>query len=123
MDADPRPPAPDPMSRRTRAREARRTLWEDAKNLPNMLTFLRILMIPAVLVLLDRGAPRDCYWAAWVYALAAITDLLDGWLARYQGLVSVLGKFLDPSPTSSSSSRRWCGWCRWAASPPGPWCS
>src|SRR6185312_12704972 len=62
----------------------------------NMLTFLRILMIPAVLVLLDRGAPRDCYWAAWVYALAAITDLLDGWLARYQGLVSILGKFLDP---------------------------
>ena len=68
MDADNRKPgAPDPLSplsplsRRTRAREARRTLWEDAKNLPNMLTFLRILMIPAVLVLLDRGAPRDCY--------------------------------------------------------------
>jgi CDP-diacylglycerol--glycerol-3-phosphate 3-phosphatidyltransferase len=61
-----------------------------------MLTFLRILMIPAVLVLLSRGSPRDCYWAAWVYALAAITDLLDGWLARRQGLVSVLGKFLDP---------------------------
>jgi CDP-diacylglycerol--glycerol-3-phosphate 3-phosphatidyltransferase len=97
MDADNRKPVPlDPLSRRTRAREARRTLWEDAKNLPNMLTFLRILMIPAVLVLLDRGAPRDCYWAAWVYALAAITDLLDGWLARRQGLVSVLGKFLDP---------------------------
>lgn len=97
MDAErPRLPSQDPLSRRTRAREARRTLWEDAKNLPNMLTFLRILMIPAVLVLLDRGAPRDCYWAAWVYALAAITDLLDGWLARYQGLVSVLGKFLDP---------------------------
>jgi CDP-diacylglycerol---glycerol-3-phosphate 3-phosphatidyltransferase len=74
----------------------RKTLWEDARNLPNMLTFLRILMIPAVLLLLSRGAPRDCYWAAWVYALAAITDLLDGWLARRQGLVSVLGKFLDP---------------------------
>jgi len=97
MDADNRKPIPlDPLSRRTRAREARRTLWEDARNLPNTLTFLRILMIPAVLVLLDRGAPRDCYWAAWVYALAAITDLLDGWLARRQGLVSVLGKFLDP---------------------------
>jgi len=46
--------------------------------------------------LLDRGAPRDCYWAAWVYALAAITDLLDGWLARRRGLVTVIGKFLDP---------------------------
>jgi len=34
--------------------------------------------------------------AAAVYALAAITDMLDGWLARRQNLVSVLGKFLDP---------------------------
>ncbi len=74
----------------------RRTLWEDARNLPNLLTFLRVLMIPVVLVLLDRGAPRDCYWAAWVYALAAITDLLDGWLARRSGLVTMIGKFLDP---------------------------
>ncbi|MSP26292.1 MAG: CDP-diacylglycerol--glycerol-3-phosphate 3-phosphatidyltransferase [Myxococcales bacterium] len=78
-----------------RARE-RRDLWQDAKNLPNLLTFLRVLMIPAVLVLLDQANPRACYWAAIVYALAAITDLLDGWLARRQGLESVLGKFLDP---------------------------
>lgn len=74
----------------------RKTFWEDAKNIPNLLTFARILMIPAVLVLLSRGAPRDCYWAAWVFALAGITDIVDGWLARRQGLVSVLGKFLDP---------------------------
>jgi CDP-diacylglycerol--glycerol-3-phosphate 3-phosphatidyltransferase len=81
--------------REQRAKE-RRTLWEDARNLPNLLTFLRILMIPAVLVLLERGSPRHCFWAGVVYALAAITDMLDGWLARRQGLVSVLGKFLDP---------------------------
>lgn len=74
----------------------RKTLWQDARNVPNLLTFLRILMIPVVLVLLDRGSPRDCFWAAGVYALAALTDMLDGWLARRQGLVSVLGKFLDP---------------------------
>ena len=84
--------------KKLRARRAhdRRTLWEDAKNLPNLLTFLRILMIPAVLVFLESGSPRDCFWAAIVYSLAAITDMLDGWLARRQGLVSVLGKFLDP---------------------------
>ncbi len=76
--------------------QRRRTLWEDARNLPNLLTFARILMIPAVLLLLARGAPRDCFWAAGVYSLAAITDMLDGYLARRQGLVSVLGKFLDP---------------------------
>ncbi|NUO51992.1 MAG: CDP-diacylglycerol--glycerol-3-phosphate 3-phosphatidyltransferase, partial [Polyangiaceae bacterium] len=81
---------------RERKRQERKTLWEDAKNLPNLLTFARIIMIPAVLVLLNRGTPRDCIYAAIVYALAAITDALDGYLARRQGLVSVLGKFLDP---------------------------
>ena len=84
------------LSLRSLRAHRRRTLWEDARNLPNLLTFLRVLMIPAVLLLLNRGAPRDCYWAAWVYALAAITDLLDGWLARRSGLVTVIGKFLDP---------------------------
>ena len=83
-------------ARRERARKSRRTLWEDARGLPNLLTFARVVMIPIVLVLLDRGTPRACYWAACVYGLAAITDALDGWLARRQGLVSVLGKFLDP---------------------------
>jgi CDP-diacylglycerol--glycerol-3-phosphate 3-phosphatidyltransferase len=86
----------DRTERREAARKNRKTLWEDAKNLPNLLTFTRILMIPVVLVLLGRGTPRDCYWAAAVYSLAAITDAIDGWLARRQGLVSVLGKFLDP---------------------------
>lgn len=84
------------LARRSQRAKDRRTLWEDAKNLPNLLTFLRILMIPLVLVLLERGGPSDCIWAAVVYSLAAITDLLDGWLARRRGLVSVLGKFLDP---------------------------
>ena len=84
------------MSKRSLKALRRKTLWQDAKNLPNLLTFARIVMIPAVLVLLSRGSPRDCFWASLVYALAAITDFFDGWLARRQGLVSVLGKFLDP---------------------------
>ncbi|HHH30089.1 MAG TPA: CDP-diacylglycerol--glycerol-3-phosphate 3-phosphatidyltransferase [Polyangiaceae bacterium] len=84
------------LALKERRKQERRTLWEDARNLPNLLTFLRILMIPAVLVFLEWGSPRDCYWAAVIYSLAAITDVLDGWLARRQGLVSVLGKFLDP---------------------------
>lgn len=85
-----------PRSPRSLRAHRRRTLWSDARNIPNLLTFLRVLMIPLVLVLLGRGAPRDCYWAAWVYSGAAITDLLDGWLARRQGLVTIIGKFLDP---------------------------
>jgi CDP-diacylglycerol--glycerol-3-phosphate 3-phosphatidyltransferase len=101
--ADPRSPASRRAQRkahRQRLREQKRlerkTLWKDAKNLPNLLTFGRIVMIPIVLLLLSRGTPHDCFWAALVYSLAAITDALDGWLARRQGLVSVLGKFLDP---------------------------
>jgi CDP-diacylglycerol--glycerol-3-phosphate 3-phosphatidyltransferase len=74
----------------------RRTLREDALNLPNLLTMARIAAIPLVLVLLDRGGPRDCFWAALLFAAAAVTDLLDGYLARKRGQVSVLGKFLDP---------------------------
>lgn len=76
--------------------ERRRSLKQDALNLPNLLTMGRVAIIPLVLLLLDRGTPRDCAWAAIVYGAAAITDLLDGYLARRMNVVSVLGKFLDP---------------------------
>ena len=74
----------------------RTTIREDAINLPNLLTFLRIALIPVVLVLISHGTPEASFWAAIVYGVTAITDFLDGWLARRRGLVSVLGKFLDP---------------------------
>jgi CDP-diacylglycerol--glycerol-3-phosphate 3-phosphatidyltransferase len=72
------------------------TLKQDALNIPNLLTFARILIIPLVLWLLDRGAPSDCVVAALIYSAAALTDLLDGYLARRMNIVSLLGKFLDP---------------------------
>jgi CDP-diacylglycerol--glycerol-3-phosphate 3-phosphatidyltransferase len=82
---------------RASMRQQRRTaLKQDAFNIPNLLTFGRILVIPLVLWLLGRGTPADCVWAAIVYALACLTDLIDGWLARKLGIVSVLGKFMDP---------------------------
>jgi CDP-diacylglycerol---glycerol-3-phosphate 3-phosphatidyltransferase len=85
-----------PSQRAKSRRSRRRSLREDALNLPNLLTFARIIVIPLVLALLDRGGPRDCFWAALLFAGAAITDFLDGYLARKRNLVSVLGKFLDP---------------------------
>jgi len=81
---------------RPKAAPRARSLKTDALNLPNLLTMGRILVIPLVLWLLDQGTPKDCIYAALVYSAAAITDLLDGWLARRMGIVSVLGKFLDP---------------------------
>lgn len=73
-----------------------RGLKEDAFNLPNIITMFRVVMIPIVMVLLQEGTPVMNYWAGWVYTAATITDALDGYLARKQGLVSVVGKFLDP---------------------------
>ena len=65
-------------------------------NLPNTLTWLRILMIPGVVILFYMPF-RWAYPAAGVgFALAGITDSLDGYFARKMGLTSRLGAFLDP---------------------------
>lgn len=72
------------------------TLRQEMFNLPNSLTMARIVAIPLVLVFIWRGEPRDCIIAGWIYAAATLTDFFDGWLARRQGLVTIMGKFLDP---------------------------
>ena len=72
------------------------SLKQEVLNVPNLLTIARVAIIPLVIVLLDRGTPSDCIWAALVYSAAAITDLIDGYLARRWNIVTVLGKFLDP---------------------------
>ncbi|HEY3817585.1 MAG TPA: CDP-diacylglycerol--glycerol-3-phosphate 3-phosphatidyltransferase [Polyangiaceae bacterium] len=82
--------SPDP------ARPNRRTLAQDALNIPNLLTMGRVVAIPFFVWLLDTPTPIRGFWACIVFTLAAITDLLDGYLARKLGVVSVLGKFLDP---------------------------
>lgn len=69
---------------------------EEFLNVPNMLTLLRIAAIPVVMLLIWKGEPEDCVYAGWTYAMATVTDFWDGWLARRQGLVTVMGKFLDP---------------------------
>ncbi|HEX5100384.1 MAG TPA: CDP-diacylglycerol--glycerol-3-phosphate 3-phosphatidyltransferase [Polyangiaceae bacterium] len=92
----PPPPAKKPRPTRAERKRRRRSMSEDAFNLPNLLTMGRMVVIPLVLLLIDRGSPKDCWWAALVYSAAALTDLIDGWLARRMHVVSVLGKFLDP---------------------------
>ncbi|MGB5809722.1 MAG: CDP-diacylglycerol--glycerol-3-phosphate 3-phosphatidyltransferase [Polyangiales bacterium] len=74
----------------------RSSIRQDAINLPNLLTMLRIALIPVVLWLLADGTPEANFWAAMVYIGTALTDLVDGYLARRWGQISVLGKFLDP---------------------------
>ncbi|MSN25680.1 MAG: CDP-diacylglycerol--glycerol-3-phosphate 3-phosphatidyltransferase [Geobacter sp.] len=65
-------------------------------NLPNILTMTRIAAIPLLAVLLLSPSRNSGFWAAAVFALASITDWLDGYLARRMGIVTVFGKFLDP---------------------------
>jgi CDP-diacylglycerol--glycerol-3-phosphate 3-phosphatidyltransferase len=76
--------------------QRRRSMTEDALNIPNLLTMGRVVMIPLFIWFLDKDTPKDGFWAALVFTVAAITDMLDGYLARKLDIVSVLGKFLDP---------------------------
>jgi CDP-diacylglycerol--glycerol-3-phosphate 3-phosphatidyltransferase len=62
----------------------------------NFLTVARIIMIPMVVVLFYLPYPWASPAAAIVFILAAITDSLDGYLARKLGQTSALGAFLDP---------------------------
>ena len=71
-------------------------LKKEFLNLPNILTMARILAIPFFIVFTWHGDPRSSLYAAIIFGLASATDFLDGWLARRQGLVTVVGKFLDP---------------------------
>jgi CDP-diacylglycerol--glycerol-3-phosphate 3-phosphatidyltransferase len=65
-------------------------------NLPISLTLLRIFFVPIVVVLLlTKGGNMDL-WAVAVFLLAAVTDLLDGYLARKRRQITTLGILLDP---------------------------
>ncbi len=75
-------------------------------NVANMLTMLRLVLVPVFVVALFAGDVPDeaegldvspwRYVATAVFALAAVTDRLDGWVARRYGLVTDFGKIVDP---------------------------
>ena len=64
--------------------------------LPNLITFGRILLIPAVLAFIDNESAARSFVAMLLFGLSAISDIVDGYLARRLGRVSLLGKFFDP---------------------------
>ncbi len=65
-------------------------------NLPNVLTLVRILLIPVFVMLLLDPTPDRSLAAAIVFVIAAVTDLLDGYVARKTGQITKLGRLLDP---------------------------
>jgi CDP-diacylglycerol---glycerol-3-phosphate 3-phosphatidyltransferase len=65
-------------------------------NVPNVLTLLRILLVPVLVVALLSAAPNGSALAAAVFALAAVTDGLDGYIARSRKDITTFGKVMDP---------------------------
>jgi CDP-diacylglycerol--glycerol-3-phosphate 3-phosphatidyltransferase len=65
-------------------------------NVPTLLTIGRVAIIPLMLLLLAFDHPQFRHCAAILFVIAAITDWLDGWLARRWNQTSRFGEFLDP---------------------------
>jgi CDP-diacylglycerol--glycerol-3-phosphate 3-phosphatidyltransferase len=65
-------------------------------NVPNVLTLLRILAVPVIVVALLGETPNGDALAAGVFALAAFTDGLDGYIARRRQDITTFGKLVDP---------------------------
>ncbi len=65
-------------------------------NIPNTLTLLRIIAVPVVVVALLAEVPNGDLWAGIVFAIAACTDGLDGYIARRRDQVTTFGKLMDP---------------------------
>ena len=65
-------------------------------NLPNLLTLARVAAVPLIVIIMLSDTREAGLWAAAIFGAAAVTDFIDGWLARKWGVVTVLGKFLDP---------------------------
>ncbi|WP_112662696.1 CDP-diacylglycerol--glycerol-3-phosphate 3-phosphatidyltransferase [Microvirga flavescens] len=96
-----------------------------AFNLPNMLTYGRLVAVPLVVALMFW--PED-HWSRWaalgIFALAAITDYFDGYFARAYAQQSALGRMLDPiadkllvaaSLLMLVADKTIHGWALWAA--------
>jgi len=65
-------------------------------NLPNSLTLLRIFLVPLLVAVLLTELPDKEYWGLGIFLLAALTDLMDGIIARRTNRITVTGTLLDP---------------------------
>jgi CDP-diacylglycerol--glycerol-3-phosphate 3-phosphatidyltransferase len=91
MSVDERPVAPPPAAPASLT-PAQERFW----NLPNTITVLRTGVVPVLLLLPVFPGETGSTVIAWCFIVAAVTDLVDGWLARRGKQVTRIGKLLDP---------------------------
>lgn len=65
-------------------------------NLPNRLTILRIILVPIFVVVVLLRVKYGDFFAALIFSVAAVTDTLDGYIARRYNMVTRFGKLMDP---------------------------
>jgi CDP-diacylglycerol--glycerol-3-phosphate 3-phosphatidyltransferase len=65
-------------------------------NLPNKVSFFRFLLIPVILMILYSEIEHSVYYAIILFIIAAITDAIDGYIARSRDMITDFGKFIDP---------------------------
>jgi cardiolipin synthase len=71
-------------------------LTGDKFSWPNIISYLRIVLIPLFIYLLTIKTASAWMWALIIFAIASLTDFIDGWLARKLKQESEFGKFIDP---------------------------
>ncbi len=98
VDPDPDPDAADPSD--PEATDPGESVEQEPHwfNLPNLLTFLRALLVPVILWLLavDWEGDTARWWAFGIFVFAALTDSVDGWVARRYHGVTRWGQLADP---------------------------
>jgi len=79
-----------------RVLEAWKEIGQDSLNLPNVLTLGRMFLIPVFVLVFMEPSPDRSLLAAVIFTVAAVTDLLDGYIARRTGQITNFGQLLDP---------------------------
>lgn len=70
---------------------------KDLITIPNILTYIRLILIPVIVILyVNAKSPRDYYTATIIFVICALTDSLDGFIARHYNQITDLGKIIDP---------------------------
>ncbi len=92
----------DPKTKKIRRwsgfwRERRPTSFKkELTTIPNILCYIRIALIPLILLLVDKDSRWHSFLASMVFLAASVTDFFDGYLARKLNQTTILGKLLDP---------------------------